>query len=288
VLTREPQAGGRVADAQGAGEVAPGTPTLTVGVSLKMYFGHARTLEWARAVADVARAHPAVTGGLVDLFVVPTFPSLVGVREALAGTRVHLGAQDLAWADEGAFTGEVSGRELREVGCDLVEVGHAERRRLFGEDARVVADKVHAALRNGLTPLLCVGEETAPAAGADDAVAAALAAVTAQLESDLAAAAAAGALGPVLVAYEPVWAIGAPAPAPDAHIVGVLDGLRAWLDARPELAGSRVIYGGSAGPGLLTRGAGRIRGLFLGRFAHDPAAVAAILDEALALEGVAA
>jgi triosephosphate isomerase len=263
---------------------------LTVGVSLKMYFGHARTLEWARAVADVARTHPGVTGGLVDLFVVPTFPALVPVREALAGTRVHLGAQDLASADEGAYTGEVSGRELREIGCDLVEVGHAERRRLFGEDDRVVADKVHAALRNALTPLLCVGEETAPAdgVGAGHAVAAALGAVTGQLGSALSAAAAADAVGPVLVAYEPVWAIGAPAPAPDAHIVGVLDGLRAWLDARPELAGSRVIYGGSAGPGLLTRGAGRNRGLFLGRFAHDPAAVAEILDEALALEGVAA
>jgi triosephosphate isomerase len=278
VLTAGPQGG-----------PAAGAPVLTVGVSLKMYFGHARTLEWARAVADVARTHPAVTGGLVDLFVVPTFPSLVPVREALAGTRVHLGAQDLAWADEGAFTGEVSGRELREVGCGLVEVGHAERRRLFGEDDRVVADKVHAALRNGLTPLLCVGEETAPAGDVGErGVSTALAAVTGQLESALAAAASAGAVGPVLVAYEPVWAIGASAPAPDAHIVGVLDGLRAWLDARPELGGSRVVYGGSAGPGLLTRGGGRIRGLFLGRFAHDPAAVGAILDEALALTEVAA
>ncbi|WP_316296729.1 triose-phosphate isomerase, partial [Clavibacter michiganensis] len=95
----------------------------------------------------------------------------------------------------------------------------------------------------------------------------------------LATATADGLVGPLIVAYEPVWAIGAPAPAPDDHIVDVLAGIEAHLATRPESAGSTVIYGGSAGPGLLTRGQGRIGGLFLGRFAHDPAAIATILDE---------
>ena len=250
----------------------------TIGVSLKMYFGHARTLEWAAAVAEIARTHPAVQRGTVDLFVIPTFPSLVPVHDVLAGTPVLLGAQDLAWADEGAFTGEVSGRELAEIGVDLVEIAHAERRSLFHETDDDVAGKVHAAFRNHLRPLVCVGE--ASRSSAADAVTE----VTAQLDRFLATATADGIADRVVVAYEPVWAIGAPAPAPDEHIVAVLAGIERHLVSRPELAGSVVIYGGSAGPGLLTRGGGRIGGLFLGRFAHDPEAVRTILDEAEALQ----
>lgn len=260
---------------------------ITIGVSLKMYFGHARTRTWAAAVADIARSHPAVQSGAVDLFVIPTFPSLVPVKDVIADTPVLLGAQDLAWADEGAFTGEVSGRELAEIGVDLVEIAHAERRGLFHETDEDVAGKVHAAFRNHLRPLICVGETTR-ASRPDDGqvdVRDAVADVTAQLDRFVSTAVADGIAGPVIVAYEPVWAIGAPQPAPDDHIVAVLAGIEAHLATRPELVGSVVIYGGSAGPGLLTRGAGRIGGLFLGRFAHDPAAVAAILDEAHQLAG---
>jgi triosephosphate isomerase len=257
---------------------ATATPRLTIGVSLKMYFGHARTIAWAEAVADIARTHPAVTDGSVELFVIPTFPSLVPVRAALTGSGVLLGAQDLAWADEGAFTGEVSGRELAEIGVDLVEIAHAERRSLFHESDQDVAGKVHAAFRNHLRPLICVGESTR--ASRSDEIADAVTEVTAQLDRFVRTAVADGIAGPVIVAYEPVWAIGAPAPAPDDHIVAVLAGIEAHLATRPELAGSVVIYGGSAGPGLLTRGRGRIGGLFLGRFAHDPAAIRTILDEA--------
>ncbi|SDQ16758.1 Triosephosphate isomerase, partial [Curtobacterium sp. UNCCL20] len=127
---------------------------ITVGVSLKMYFSHARTLSWAADVADIARRHPAVQSGAAELFVVPTFPALVPVRQVIdeRGAPVLLGAQDLAWADEGAFTGEVSGRELREIGVDLVEIGHAERRSLFHETDDEIAGKVHAAFRNHLRP----------------------------------------------------------------------------------------------------------------------------------------
>lgn len=259
---------------------ATATPRLTIGVSLKMYFGHARTIAWAEAVADIARTHPAVTGGSVELFVIPTFPSLVPVRAAIQGSGVLLGAQDLAWADEGAFTGEVSGRELAEIGVDLVEIAHAERRSLFHESDQDIAGKVHAAFRNGLRPLVCIGE-TERADDGDPATA--IAEVTAQLDRFTATATADGLAGPLIAAYEPVWAIGAPQPAPDEHIVAVLAGIEEHVATRPELAGSVAIYGGSAGPGLLTRGAGRIGGLFLGRFAHDPEAIRAILDEAHAL-----
>lgn len=259
-------------------EARPTSP-MTIGVSLKMYFGHARMLSWASAVARIAREHEAVRCGNVELVVIPTFPSLVPVRDILDGTGVRLGAQDLSWADRGAFTGEVSGAELREIGCDLVEIGHAERIRLFQEDERVIAGKVHAAFRNGLQPLVCIGEETR------GSVADAVETVTAQLGRYLGAAIADGLAGTIIAAYEPVWAIGAPAPAPEERIIGVLDGIASWLAAHQELAGSPVIYGGSAGPGLLTRGAGRIHGLFLGRFAHDPAALRAVLDEAHELSG---
>ncbi|MFJ2980314.1 triose-phosphate isomerase family protein [Curtobacterium sp. NPDC087082] len=254
---------------------------LTIGVSLKMYFSHARTLEWAAAVADIARTHPAVQSGAVELFVIPTFPALVPVREVIGDAPVTLGAQDLAWADTGAFTGEVSGAELREIGVALVEIAHAERRSLFHETDEEIAGKVHAAFRNHLRPLICVGETTR--ASSETAVAD----VTAQLDRFLATATADGLAGPVIAAYEPVWAIGAPAPAPDEHIVAVLSGIEEYLASKPELAGSVAIYGGSAGPGLLTRGRGRIGGLFLGRFAHDPAAIRTILDEAAQLGATA-
>ncbi|ROP63553.1 triose-phosphate isomerase family protein [Curtobacterium sp. ZW137] len=247
----------------------------TIGVSLKTYFGHAQTIAWAEAVADIARHHPAVTSGAVELFVAPTFPSLVPVRAALIGSGVLLAAQDVAEEDAGPFTGEVSGAELAEIGVEIVEIGHAERRSLFHEDDATVARKVAAAYRNHLRPLVCVGEATRASRQS------AIEDVTGQLDRAVLPDAA----GPVIVAYEPVWAIGAPEPAPDDHIVGVLAGIEAYLQARPELAGSVAIYGGSAGPGLLTRGQGRIGGLFLGRFAHDPDALRSVLDEAEALTG---
>jgi triosephosphate isomerase len=255
----------------------PPSARFTIGVSLKMYFSHARTLTWSAEVAAIARRHPAVQRGVVDLFVVPSFPALVPVREALAGTPVRLGAQDLATHDAGAFTGEVSGAELAEVGCTLAEIGHAERRDLFHEDDAVVAAKTAAALRHGITPLLCVGEadETSPALAALE--------VTQQVDLALAAADEAGLTGELLVAYEPLWAIGAPEPASAGHITEVVAAVEEHLAGLPDRAGSRVIYGGSAGPGLLTELGGQVRGLFLGRFAHDASAVERILDEALAL-----
>lgn len=254
-------------------------PDLLVGVSLKMYFGRERTMQWCRAIADTAGSHPAVTGGVVKLVVLPSFPYLAATLDTFAHTPVAVGAQDLCSADEGAFTGEVSGQQLAELGCRYVEVGHAERRRLFGEDDAVVAAKTAAAFRNHLTPILCIGEPhrgTATAAIKD---------CQAQLDSALAASIDDNAIGPLVVAYEPQWAIGAAQPASTEHITEVCSALGDHLDAMPQFAGSQVIYGGSAGPGLFTQIHAGVDGLFLGRFAHDPAAVGLILDETLANSG---
>ena len=244
-----------------------------VGVSLKAYFGHAQSRDWLDAVAALARTHTAVAGGSVHLFVIPTYLGVLPALAALDGTGVLVGAQDVASEEPGPYTGEVTAAELAEVGVAVAEVGHAERRRLYAETDDVVAAKTAAALRHGITPVLCLGEpERADAATA-----------TATVVDQLHAALAEAPAGRVIVAYEPVWAIGAPAPADADHVIPVATGLRAALDALPGRDGSAVVYGGSAGPGLLTSLDDAVDGLFLGRFAHDPAALAAVLDEAAVL-----
>ena len=248
------------------------SPTL-VGVSLKMYFGHRQSLDWCAGVAEIARVHPAVASGAVELFVIPGYLSVPAAVEIFEGGPVLVGAQDLASADSGAFTGEVSGVELAEVGVGVVEVGHAERRRLFGESDEIVAQKTAAALRNSIAPVLCIGEavEGDPADAAAECLR--------QLASALHGAAA----GRVIVAYEPVWAIGAAHPAPARHIREVCAILRENLSTLDGRDGSAVIYGGSAGPGLLTDLGSDVDGLFLGRFAHDTGALALVIDEAAAV-----
>lgn len=246
---------------------------ITVGVSLKMYFSHAAALDWFARVAEIARTHEAVDSGAVELFVIPSYLSIPAARDEFADTTVVVGAQDLFWEDAGAFTGEISGAELAELGVGVVEVGHAERRRLFGETEQIVALKAAAALRNGIVPVLCIGETER--AEPDDAALD----VIGQLQSALSGAPA----GRVIVAYEPVWAIGAEKPADAQHIRAVCAWLRTALAGMPDRRGSRVIYGGSAGPGLLGVIGGDVDGLFLGRFAHDPAALKTVLDEAAAV-----
>lgn len=251
-------------------------PRFLIGSSLKMYFGAARTLEWTQRVAALCRDHEAVLSGAVQPFVIPTFPSIPAVAAAAIPAGLEVGAQDVHWEVEGAYTGEVSAPELAEHGVTLVEIGHAERRSMFGETDAIVARKVRAALDAAIAPVLCIGEPV------EDEPAAAAAACVTQLEAGLAAARERGVGGRLVVAYEPVWAIGAPEPASERHIRGVTSVLRAHLSGDDLVEGS-VIYGGSAGPGLLPRIASDVDGMFLGRFAHDPVAFGRILDEAATL-----
>jgi len=235
-------------------------PRPIVGVSLKMYFSLARARTWLLEAAEVVPES-------VEFFAAPSY---LAIPEALAVFPDGTAAQDVSSEEPGPFTGEVSAAELADAGVRYAEVGHAERRRLYGETDEVVAAKTAAALRHGIVPVLCVGETVDPAGGGSDAADVAVA----QLRSALAGAPA----GRVIVAYEPVWAIGAAEPASDDHIREVAAALR---DARRE-PHDAVIYGGSAGPGLLTRLGDAVDGVFLGRFAHDVAALRAVVDEAAA------
>jgi len=174
---------------------------------------------------------------------------------------------------------------VAETGGRYAEVGHAERRRIFGEDDDVIGLKTAAAYRNGLTPVLCVGE---PERGtAADAIKHCIR----EIDGVLNRAGSLGTAGRTIVAYEPQWAIGAAEPASPGFISEVITGLDAHLRSRAGQEDSRVIYGGSAGPGLISQLGPAVSGLFLGRFAHNPSAVQDILDEAaqrLAAKEVAA
>ena len=190
--------------------------------------------------AGVAAQVPA--SSRVEVMVAPPFPYLLPVAERLRGSGVVLGAQN-AWSDDpGAFTGEVAIEMLKDVGCRYVILGHSERRHLIGEDDSLVNKKVTAALRKGLPVILCVGE-TLDERESDR---------TEQiLDSQMSGALAgvgADALCDVVIAYEPVWAIGTgrtatPEQAESAHAY-----LRNWLRGRynsERAQGARLLYGGS-------------------------------------------
>lgn len=259
-LPAEPAAGGT-------------SQTAIIGVSLKMYFGYERTIQWCREVADIVVNHRAVQSRAIELFVLPAHPVLPEAVRILEEAGATAGAQDIFWEDEGAFTGEVSGKMVSEVGGRYAEVGHAERRSIFGEDDDVIGLKTEAAYRNGLTPILCVGE---PLRGT---AADAIRHCTREIQAVLNRAGSRGYSGRAIVAYEPQWAIGAAKPATPTFISEVITGLDRYLQTREGHEESRVIYGGSAGPGLISQLAPTVAGLFLGRFAHRPAALLDILNE---------
>lgn len=246
--------------------------TPVVAVSHKAYFGARQTVDWCTAAAEIVRSRPAVRDGAVQVIVLPAAPMLPAALQAFAGTGVQVGAQDLHW-EPGAWTGAIAGPLLAELGCTVAEVGHAERRTL-GDTDDIVARKTAAAVAADLTPLVCVGEPDP--VGVDAAAAECLRQLAAALSATRSRS------SDLLVAYEPGWAIGVEAPAPPEHVDGVC---RRIAEALPSLwtrSPARVLYGGSAGPGLLDRLGPAVAGLFLGRFAHDVARLATVLDETAA------
>jgi triosephosphate isomerase len=200
----------------------------------------------ARLLDAVKAGAPRAAG--VAIAVCVPFPYLQQAAEALEGTAIALGGQTLSEHDAGAYTGEVSGAMLRELGCRYVIVGHSERRTLYGEDDARVAAKFGAARRAGLVPVLCVGETLAERdrGATEDVIARQLGAVI--------DAGGVAALAGAVIAYEPVWAIGtgrtaSPAQAQSVHAfirsrVGAAD--RGLAQALPILYGGSVKAGNAA------------------------------------------
>ena len=199
--------------------------------------------EATAAVRELGRLVADVTG--VDILVAPTFTALHAAAQAAAGTRIGIAAQNLHWEKEGAFTGEVSGGMVKEAGANWVIIGHSERRALFGETDLGVNRKIGAAFANALTPIVCIGETLDQRERKQT-----LDVLDTQIRQGLE-----GLTGDQLVklviAYEPVWAIGTgrtatPAQAGEAH-AHIRGRLRQWFGAD---AGDRcrILYGGSVKP----------------------------------------
>jgi triosephosphate isomerase len=200
-----------------------------------------KTAEQARGlVSELLPGLEAVHG--VDRVVCPPFTSLISVAEILKGTEIGLGAQDMHWEASGAFTGEVSPAMVKEF-CQYVILGHSERRTYFGETDQTVNKKVKAAFANGLTPIVCVGEtleENEDGKTSD--------VVTRQVHVDLLGLTAEQS-GAVVIAYEPIWAIGTGKAASGEGANKVIgEYIRGTLkkDFGAEVAEAvRVLYGGS-------------------------------------------
>jgi triosephosphate isomerase len=248
--------------APGSSRPVPGRGALWVGTSWKMN----KTLAEAATFVDALVAAEVPAG--IQPFVLPAHTALAAVRDRLpAGSPVLLGAQNAHWGPEGAGTGEISMRMAADAGARLVEMGHSERRADFGETDRTVALKAAAALRHGLLPLVCVGEplEVREAGGAADFVAAQVRAALAEVQP--------ADVGRVLVAYEPIWAIGEHGrPATQDQIAPVM-ALIAEVVAEVADGGSplALLYGGGVHPDnaeeLLTDP--HTDGLFVGRAGWD-------------------
>lgn len=212
-----------------------------------------------------------------DIVVAPPFSALTAAVEAAKGSAVTISAQNVHWEKEGAFTGEVSTRMLVEAGCKCVIIGHSERRQFFGDTDEWVKRKTKAALEAGLTPIVCVGETLAEREGnLTHAI------LKRQFEGGV------GVLTPeefsrIVIAYEPVWAIGTgrtatPEMAADAHrYIREL----AATQFKPERASAlRILYGGSVKPdnvkGLMAQE--EIDGALVGGASLDPKSFAAIVN----------
>ena len=203
---------------------------------------HKTLRESAALAAAVARAG-AVTG--VEIVLAPTAPALAAVATAVAGHRIGVAAQNVHWEREGAFTGEISAPMIRDTGASWVIIGHSERRQLFGETDETVARKVRAALTALLTPIVCIGETLAERDAGDT-----LAVLDRQVRRGLDDVTGRELAG-LVIAYEPVWAIGTgrtatPAQAQQAH-AHIRQRLTQWFGAEASAA-CRLLYGGSVKP----------------------------------------
>ncbi len=248
--------------------------TFWIGTGWKMN----KTVAEARRYIAALRGLLPVDAASYAFFIVPPFTALAAAREAIGNAPLLLGAQNMHWAESGAFTGEISATMLEEFRIDLVELGHSERRQFFGETDEALNLKVKTALRHGMRPLLCVGDSAEECEAGRSAEA-----VVRQVRLAFAG------LAPrdvdrCLVAYEPIWAIGDQGvPATPAHVRRVHAAVHRAI---ADLGGPAVpvLYGGSVNPANAAELAAEdeVDGLFIGRAAWSPTGFAELINSAMA------
>ena len=275
-------------------------PSKIILTSTKSYFSPQRTIKYLEDILRIlpVHHHPDLLFGLIPDFLTihpcalilsqltthnsptsrPTDPSRWPLR---------LGAQDCSPFSHGAYTGFIVPPALSSLGVTIVELGHAERRKLVGENDELVAAKAAAVCKEYMIPLVCIGEIEAPNLNGpmSAAVGTAMRQLTPQITSMLEAV---PDEAPVIFAYEPVWAIGAPKPAGVDYVGPVVEAIREVVKKSGRSGQTKVVYGGSAGPGLWSgatnggNGLGQwVDGMFLGRFAHEIAGVEKVLKEVI-------
>lgn len=180
-----------------------------------------------------------------DIVICPTFVNLPAAVEAAKGSKIGIGGQNLYWQKEGAFTGEISGPMLKAIGAEWVIIGHSERRQYFGETDETVLKRTAAALETGLNPIVCVGEKLEDREGGrtNDVLATQFNGGIAGLTAEQ--------FAKIVIAYEPVWAIGTgktatPEIAEDAH--KAIRALVAGKFGNDAASSVRILYGGSVKP----------------------------------------
>jgi len=242
--------------------------TLLIGGNWKMHKDPARTTSFFETFRPLVEH-----SGHCEIVICPSFLDLAAALTATRGTGIRIGAQNLHWEKEGAFTGEVSGAMIHASGCSHVIVGHSERREYFGETNHSVLKKTVAALDAGLIPIVCVGERERKNAEA---------VLTEQFRCSLGALED-GQFARVVIAYEPVWAIGTgdtatPENAGDAHrFIRALTSGRFGAEAAANV---RILYGGSVKPenAKKLKAQPEIDGFLVGGASLDPASFASIVN----------
>lgn len=231
----------------------------------------------AEALAFVEAVKPELTGATAaETVICAPFTALAPLAEAVKGTAIRIGAQDLFWEEQGAYTGEISPLMLKELGVSYVIVGHSERRQYFGETDATVNKKVKAALRHGLIPILCVGETLEQRESGET-----FTVVETQTREGLADLSSEEVAG-LVIAYEPIWAIGTGRTATEADAEEVIAFIRSIINDQFGITAAervRIQYGGSVKPdniaGLLAQP--NIDGALVGGASLDPRSFVALV-----------
>ena len=251
-----------------------GTGTLRVPLIAGNWKMHKTIAESEAFIQELLPLVSSVSG--VDVAICPAFPSLQAMVDSARGSRVQVFAQNMHYEREGPFTGEVGPPMLAELGVHGVVLGHSERRQMFGETDRALQLKVPAALSEGLVPILCVGETEEERESGDTERT-----LRHQVKEDLARVDTER-LGEVVIAYEPIWAIGSGRVATPEQAQEAIAFIRALVaDRSPEQAyRTRVLYGGSVSPdnaaGLLALP--DVDGALVGGASLRPQSLAAIVS----------